>query len=202
MTRDEILTAVKNGANLSRTNLSYGYLHGANLSGANLSRTNLSYGYLHGANLSGADLSYGYLHGANLSGADLSGANLSGANLSGANLSGANLSGANMRGADLSGANLSGADLSGANLSGANLYDAVLGNQWIIHGPTRSDGYTFFLQRLTQDEMPMIKAGCRHFTISEARAHWQKTRNGTPLGSETFIILDYLESTAAARGLK
>jgi Pentapeptide repeats (8 copies) len=120
---------------------------------------------------------------------------------SGEDMRGTNLNGANLHGADLSGADLSGADLHGANLNDANLDGANFGDQWIIQGPTRSDGYTFFLQRLTQDQAPKVKAGCRYLTIAKARAHWQKTRNGTPLGSETFIILDYLEAMAAARGL-
>jgi len=89
MTREEILAAVADGADLSRADLSHANLRYANLSGANL----------RGANL----------RGANLRGANLSGANLSGANLRHANLRYANLSGANLRGANLSGANLSGA---------------------------------------------------------------------------------------------
>jgi hypothetical protein len=47
-----------------------------------------------------------------------------------------------------------------------------------------------------------IKAGCRNMTISEARAHWQATRGGTPLGDETFAIIDYLEKVAKIRGYK
>lgn len=88
-----------------------------------------------------------------------------------------------------------------ANLRGADLYGATLGDQWIIQGAVRSDGYAFFLQKLTADTEPMIKAGCRHFSLPEARAHWQATRQSTPLGDETFAILDCLEAIAKARGL-
>jgi len=49
MTRDEIIEAVKSGANLSEANLS-----GADLSGADLYRANLFRADLSGANLSGA----------------------------------------------------------------------------------------------------------------------------------------------------
>ena len=83
----------------------------------------------------------------------------------------------------------------GANLGGANL-----GDQWIIQGPVRSDGYFFFLQKQPDNDAPMVKAGCRHFTLPEARAHWEATRKGTPLGDETFAILDCLEALAKARG--
>ena len=81
MNREEILQAVKEGADL----------YGANLSGANL----------HGANLHGANL-----HGANLRGANLCGADLHGANLYGANLQRTDLRRTDLRGADLYGANL------------------------------------------------------------------------------------------------
>ncbi len=85
---------------------------------------------------------------------------------------------------------------------GADLGGAYLGGQWIIQGQTRSDGYAFFLQRLTDDTEPMIKAGCRHFTTTQAREHWQTTRGGTPLGDETFAIIDCLVRTMEIRGLK
>jgi len=102
MTRDEILRAVADGANLSSADL-----YGADLFNANLG----------GANLGGADLSSADLRGANLGGADLRGADLFNANLGGANLYGANLSSANLRCADLSSADLSSADLRGTCLN-------------------------------------------------------------------------------------
>jgi uncharacterized protein YjbI with pentapeptide repeats len=118
-----------------------------------------------------------------------------------ANLSGADLSRANLSGAYLSGAYLSGAYLSRAYLSGADLSRAYLGGQWIISGPTRSDGYVFFLMRITQYPEPHVIAGCRDFSMPEARKHWQDTRAGTALGDETFAILDCLEAMQKARGL-
>ena len=176
MTRDKIITAHAKGARC--------FAH-ANLTGANLT----------GADLTGADLTGAYLASADLIHADLTGANLRNADLTGANLSRANLTGA-----DLTGADLTGADLTGANLSRANLTGADLGTQWIIQGPARQDGYCFFLQKLTADEKPMIKAGCRHFTLANAREHWTNTRKETPLGDETFAILDHLETLARIRG--
>ncbi len=196
--------AIKSRANLSGANLS-----GANLSGAYLSRADLSRADLSGANLSGADLSGADLSGANLSGADLSRADLSradlsraylsGAYLSGADLSGANLSGANLSGANLSGAYLSGANLSGAYLSGAYLSGAYLSRQWIVQGATRSDGYAFFLQMLTGDKEPMVKAGCRLLTVPQAQKHWTDTRGGTALGEETEAIIRSLVALAKIR---
>ena len=156
---------------------------------------------LSGADLSGADLSGAYLSGADLSRADLSGANLSRAYLSGADLSRADLSRAYLGRANLGGANLGGANLSGANLGGANLSGANLSGQWVIQGATRSDGYPFFLQMLTGDAEPMVKAGCRLFTVAQAEAHWRATRGGTQLGDETGIIIMSLVALAKARGL-
>jgi len=186
-----VRVAVKSRAYLSGADLRGAYLSGADLSGADLRGADLS-----GADLRGADLRGAYLSGANLSGADLRGAYLRGAYLSGADLSGADLSGA-----DLSGAYLSGADLSGADLSGADLGGADLGTQWIIQGATRSDGYAFFLQKLKDDSEPMVKAGCRYFTLSQAEAHWKATRGGTALFKETEIIVRAMVDLAYARGL-
>jgi hypothetical protein len=166
-------------------------LTGAYLTGADLSRANLA-----GANLAGADLT-----GADLTGACLTGANMTGANLSRAYLTGANMIGADLTGANLTGANLTGADLIDANLTGADLRRADLSSQWVVQGGVRSDGHAFFLQRLTGDDQPMVKAGCRLFTLEEAKAHWTETRGGTPLGNETFAIIDGMVAVAKARGL-
>ena len=176
MTRDEILKAVSEGADLRGADLSC-----ADLRGADLSYADLSY-----ADLRGADLSYGALRGANLSCTNLRGAGLSGADLSCADLSCTNLRGANLR---------------DANLRGVDLSCADLGDQWAIQGPVRSDGHFFMLQRLTGDSEPMLKAGCHHFSLEKAYTHWNKTRAGTPLGDETFAILDCLKALAKARGL-
>ena len=161
-----------------------------------------------GAYLSLADLSDADLSGANLWRADLSGADLSGANLSGANLSDADLSGAALSDADLSGANLWRADLSRANLwradlSRANLWRADL-SRANVHGvevrgisriACRADGYEFLL--LDTETGWRVSAGCRFFTIEEARAHWTATRGGTPLGHESLDILDFFAAHIA-----
>jgi uncharacterized protein YjbI with pentapeptide repeats len=158
-------------------------------------------------NFCNADLSGANLRDANLRDADLSVANLVGAYLSGANLRDANLSGANLRDADLSVANLRGAYLSGANLRGAdlrgaNLSYAYLGDQWIIQGPIRSDGYHFMLMRLTGEKVPMVRAGCRWLSLPNAKKHWGKTRGKTQLGLESLDILIWLERAMNLRGLK
>ena len=100
------------------------------------------------------------------------------------------------------GAYLGGAYLGGADLGGADLGGAYLGEQWIIQGQTRSDGYAFFLQKLKEDTEPMIKAGCRYFTISQAQAHWETTRAGQSLLAETRAIVRAMVDVMHIRGLK
>ena len=105
--------------------------------------------------------------GVSLALADFSGANFSLANFSRANFSRANFSGADFYKANFSGANFSGADFSRANFYGANFYGA----EGILHvGPV--DGWDMYAVRW--DDGPRIKAGCRWFTVSEARKWWGK----------------------------
>ena len=89
-------------------------------------------------------------------------------------------------GANLTGANLTGANLTGANLTGANL----------IVGGQRSDGYRFLAYK-TANGM-MIRAGCRYFSVKEARKHWRTTRKDTLLGAESLALVDCLVAMAKA----
>ena len=54
-----------------------------------------------------------------------------------------------------------------------------------------SDGYTVAYWP-NHDGVWMITAGCRYFTIEEARQHWMETRANTDLGRERLMILDWL----------
>ena len=92
--------------------------------------------------------------------------------------------------ANLGDANLSGADLRGANLSGDH----------VIDGGQRRDGYRFVAH--VGKNCMMIVAGCRYFTLSQARTHWAETRAGTDIGNETMAILDHIERIATLRGWK
>ena len=90
-----------------------------------------------------------------------------GVSLAGANCSEADFSGANFPGADVYKADFSGADFYKADFSGANFY----GVEGILHvGPV--DGWDMYAVRW--DDGPRIKAGCRWFTVSEAREWWGK----------------------------
>jgi len=93
--------------------------------------------------------------------------------------------------ASLVGANLVGASLNRARLVGARLDGAKINNNkpaiGILRRATRSDGWEFFLWHC--QEGFFIAAGCRWFTMAEARQHWTTTRAGTPLGDETQDIL-------------
>ena len=102
-------------------------------------------------------------------------------------------------GADLQGADLRDANLQGAYLRGADLQGADLGDQWIIQGATRSDGYQFILSNF-RGEGVRLCAGCRNFDMPTAYQHWITTREGTKLGNETIEILDSLWALAFQRG--
>jgi hypothetical protein len=115
--------------------------------------------------------------------------NLTKTSSAGADLPWADLLEANLSGADLSRANLSGADMSRANLSRANL--RVIG--------VRSDSYIFHLYR-HEDGALMLRAGCRYFSLTDARAHWAATRAGTPLGEESLALVDHAERMAKIAG--
>jgi hypothetical protein len=140
------------------------------------------------ADLRMADLSDACLIGADLSRANLREADLSEANLRGANLSGADLSDACLIGADLSRANLREADLSEAELSGANLSGA----KGILRVGPSIDGYEFFAVR--RDGVVWIKAGCRWFSATNARAHWSRPRDRADIQAERIRFLDFLEA--------
>jgi hypothetical protein len=64
-----------------------------------------------------------------------------------------------------------------------------------VYGIVRSDRYVFVYVPCSDGKRRVI-AGCRYFTMEEAREHWRKTRGGTSLGDETFAILDCLEKLA------
>ena len=165
-------------------------LHGADLRWADLQGADL-----HGATLEGADL-----RGADLRGADLRWADLRGADLHGATLEGADLRNVTLRGADLRWADLRGADLRWANLRGADLQGAKLHGATLVDGGQRIDGYRFV--GWAREGALQIRAGCRDFTISEARGHWGSP--GYPDKSradETLLILDHIEAVAKIRGI-
>jgi hypothetical protein len=101
--------------------VSRGDLSFAHLEGADFSETNLS-----GANLSGADMVGARFFRANLTDTRIFRANLVRAWLFGANLTRAHLDGAHLSEANLSLVDLSKADLRDVDLSGARLYNADL----------------------------------------------------------------------------
>ena len=114
----------------------------------------------------------------------------------GANLTGADLTSTNLMRANLMRANLIGADLTGANLRGAKLMRANL-----IVGGQRSDGYLFLLYRHTNGDV-RVRAGCRYFSVKEAKAHWLATRKGTQLGKESLALIAGLVALAKIAGWK
>jgi uncharacterized protein YjbI with pentapeptide repeats len=91
---------------------------------------------------------------------------LSETNLSKAILKGTNLHEANLYGADLHEADLYGANLQNTNLQEANLTDV----KGIVCLGIDPRGYRFV--GVQHDDGWRISAGCRWFTIDEAKTHW------------------------------
>jgi len=98
--------------------------------------------------------------------ADLQEADLQEADLQEADLRGADLRGADLRGADLQEANLRGTNLRGAGLRGTNLWGA---RGILTLGPSIT-GRTWVVAR--HEDGVRILAGCKYFTLAEARKHW------------------------------
>ena len=168
--------AVRQGVSLARAHFPLAHFSGANFSGANFFRANFS--------------------GASFYGANFSRANFSGANFSLANFYGANFFRADFSLANFSRANFYGADFSRANFYGANFYLA----EGVLHvGPV--DGWDMYAVRW--DDGPRIKAGCRWFTVSEAREWWGKggaPGNKPEHGPLMLAGLDALLAMAKAHG--
>ena len=124
-------------------------------------------------------------------------AHLGGANLVEANLAGAYLARAYLARANLAGAHLGGANLGGANLAGAYLAGAHLGGARGIVILTETDhGYRVIAAK--RDDAWRIYAGCRDFTLAEARAHWGADDYRFPLtGRRIIACLDWLEREIA-----
>ena len=76
-------------------------------------------------------------------------------------------------------------------------YARVFGNAK-VSGIVRSDGHTF-VYIPDDDGVMKVQAGCRDFTMKEAKDHWRKTRGGTPLGYETMEILKSLKRLSKVR---
>ena len=111
---------------LSRTNLSYVTLKGANLNNANASNSTLVDINLELARLNRTNFENSNLNQANLTGAYASGTNFKDAYMIKVNLLNAFLIKADFKNAFLMEANLRGANLTSANLDNANLYKADL----------------------------------------------------------------------------
>lgn len=73
--------------------------------------------------------------------------------------------------------------------------NALVSGNARVYGIKRSDGYVFCYVPCTDNEWRII-AGCRYFTMQEARQHWNETHVKS---KETNIILDCLEALRPLR---
>ena len=159
---------IKPGADMRGADLNGADLNGANLRGADLYIARLRGAGLHRADLYGSDLRSSDLRDADLRSADVRDANLYGADMRSSDLRGADLYGADLYNADLRGADVRGANLRDADLYGANLYNAT----GILALPV-AEPRAYRWAAVAHSDGWRITAGCRWFTLDEARAHWQ-----------------------------
>lgn len=152
---------------------------------------------LHEAWFNDVELHYAVLTKYDLNGLDLTGMDLAGSDFTGSNLQDVNFSRANLIGCNFKNTNLSGADFSRADIS-----NIITAPQWIIQGQVRSDGRAFFLQRLTEDECPMIKSGPIYFSILSAIAWYSAVEGTRGNREETLTIIQAMVDTMKALGLK
>lgn len=150
------------------------------------------------------------LHNLDLANTDLSNLSLFGLDFTGSDFSGANLQDVYFILSNMSGCDFTNANLRGVDFKNANLTNITTAPQWIIQGQVRSDGVAFFLQRLTGDDNPMVKAGPIYFSVHAARA-WYSALDGTwgsvLMGTqgnldETKIIIQAMVDTMNVLGLK
>ncbi|MHB8483711.1 MAG: pentapeptide repeat-containing protein [Nitrospiria bacterium] len=164
-TRQTVLEAIKQKADLSSADLRY-----ADLSSADLSSANLSY--------------------ADLSSADLRSADLSSANLRSADLRSADLSSADLRYANLSYADLRSADLRSADLSSANLRSASTDKRYIqiscVGSAKRMTTYCF--------EDDKIWCGCFEGTLDKFEEQVRETHDTNPQYLKEYLLfIKYLK---------
>lgn len=107
----------------------------------------------------------------------------------------ADLSNADLRGADLSRAYLSGADLRAADLRAADLSRCT---GFMLLPVQDARGYSWPHAVQQKDGTWKIRAGCRFFTIEEAREHWGAGYKGDrEIGDLYCYAVDWLESKRA-----
>ena len=107
-----------------------------------------------------------------------------------ADLRDCDLSRSNLSGSDLSDCNLSRSDLRYCDLSGSDLRDCV----GLLLLPVQDmRGYSF-AHAIETDRGWRIRAGCRDFSIDEARAHWGDSYKGDREQGDMYLYaIDWLE---------
>ena len=93
-----------------------------------------------------------------------------------------------------------GANLRDADLRDANLHDADLhGARGLINGGGDQRGYQFIGYNFK--DVTYITAGCRNFTLKEAKTHW-KTRHSGVLHIDCYQRVLLIAKIAEAMGWK
>ncbi|MGL5735485.1 MAG: hypothetical protein ACRCYS_11515 [Beijerinckiaceae bacterium] len=138
----------------------------------------------------------GTIEGGTIEGGTIWGGTIKGGTIKGGTIWGGTIEGGTIKGGTIEGGTIWGGTIKGGTIEGGTIKGGTITQQPL--SISRSDGFFFTLNMI--DGQPMVGAGCRFFTFEQSRIHWQKTRGGTPLGDETFVILEHLELIAKATG--
>jgi hypothetical protein len=167
-------------------------LRGSDLRESDLRESDLRESDLRESNLRGSDLRGSNLRGSDLSESDLRESNLRESDLRWSNLRESDLRGSDLRGSDLRWSDLSGSDLSGSNLRWSDLRGSDLSGSKGFYLLTQTD-HGYMVYGTWRGEWRII-AGCRDFSISEARSHWGSPKyHIQSSGSRIVALLDWLE---------
>lgn len=150
------------------------------------------------------DISLLTLADTNLAGALLSHCDLAGADLSNCNFNNADLRHANLRGCDLHDSVFDGTRMTGADITDANLDDVNLGHtdsRYVIGLILLDELNDYFVWAYPRgkEKFLRIRAGCRDFSLQEAREHWSYDEKGTKPAAgreEIFAALPLIEVMA------
>lgn len=131
----------------------------------------------------GIDVGKLTLRDSNLAGVALSHADLAGADLSCCNFNNADLRHANLYGCNLADSSFDNTRMTGATVVNANIEDTNLGHtdsryiNGLILLDELNDYYVWAYPR-GREKLLRIRAGCRDFTLAEARQHWSANDDG------------------------
>jgi uncharacterized protein YjbI with pentapeptide repeats len=92
-------------------------------------------------------------------------------------------------------------DFSGADMRGANFHGAMLSQNELILAGYDIRGYLFYAYLDTRINCAVVRAGCRRFTIAEAKKHWKCRHVHNPIQhTDCLSLVERLDKMIKVRG--